>query len=74
MVGDGDPVYDTLAEVVDKVDNDTLLEAECGCIKPCYFINPVLVQEFSEKMPEWGTNNLDKGEERGSKLKLIRHG
>ena len=56
--------------MVDKVDNDTLLEAECGCVKPCNFINPVLVQEFSEKMPGWGTNNRDKGEKKNFQSKL----
>ena len=62
MTEGGDPVYDTLTDVMEKVDNDSVLEAECGCVKPCYFINPVLLQEFSDKMPGWGNDNLEKGE------------
>ena len=54
-------MYDTLADIVKLADNDTVLESECGCGKPCTFINPVLVQEFSVRQPGLGKDDITKG-------------
>ena len=59
--GNFDPVYDTLAKMVKLADNDTEIESECGCVKPCDFINPVLVQEFSVRLPGLDINDTYKG-------------
>ena len=56
-------MYNTLAEVVDKVDNDSFIEDRCNCMKPCNFMNPTVMQEFSVKNPVLGDASLDKSEE-----------
>ena len=56
-------MYNTLAEVVDKVDNDSFIEDRCNCMKPCNFMNPTVMQEFSVKNPGLGEASLDKSDE-----------
>ena len=53
-------MYNTLADIEKLADNDTVREYECGCVKPCTFINPVLVQEFSVRQPGLGKDDITK--------------
>ena len=57
-------MYDTLVETMDKADNDTTIESECGCVKPCRFMNPVLAQEFSMRQQSLLKEDTTKGKEK----------
>ena len=44
-------MFATLEEAMKLGDNNSIIEEECDCFKPCTFLNPIVMQEFEIEYP-----------------------
>ena len=44
-------MYASLEEAMKLGDNNSIIEEEFDCFKPCTFLNPIVIQEFKIENP-----------------------